>query len=112
MRRERAAIFYRHPLFGHGIGRLVAADPRYDVVSVSSLTPDCGKAARHLDLDVIVAEGEDSQHPAEVIDELPPVLVILVRLDTNLIDVYFKRQLVVPRPESLAEALAAAEKPA
>jgi len=112
LRRKRVTVLYQHPLFGFGIQRVLSEDPEFEVVDVRALPADGAGVGKGLDTDVIVAEGEDPDTLSRLVTEFPPVLVVFVRLDSNLIDVYHNREVVFPPPASLAEALSGTKKPA
>jgi DNA-binding NarL/FixJ family response regulator len=106
MRRFRVAVLYTHPLFGYGIARLLAEDPRLDVACHRAEAADAPTLAATLGADVVVMEDwEDPALTGRVIQALPPALVAVVRLRDNAMEVYRGRRRFLPRADNLLDLM-------
>lgn len=106
MTKGRVAVLYTHSLFGEGLARLLhgddgltvtclRADPVHNPAEIRRLKPHA----------IIVEESADESFMRELLRELPPALLIRVRLEDNVMDVYYSRQVVSACPEDLLEAI-------
>ena len=106
MQRFRVAVLYTHPLFGHGIARLLAEDPTLEVVCLHAEAADAPSVATILGVDAVVMEAWGNPTLTErVIQALPPALVAIVRLRDNAMEVYQGRRRILPRTENLLELM-------
>ena len=106
MRKPRVAVLYSHALFGRGIAQLLQADKQLDVTCLSASLAEASEELKRLRPDAIVVEGcAEDDLLRDVIRDLPPALFIGVHPKDDVMDVYYGRQVVTARPESLAEAI-------
>ncbi len=106
MRRFRVAVLYTHPLFGYGIARLLAEDPRLDVDCYRAEATGAPALAATLRVDAVVMEDwEDRALTDRVIQALPPALVAVVRLRDNTMEVYRGRRRFLPRADNLLDLM-------
>lgn len=106
MRRFRVAVLYTHPLFGYGIARLLAEDPKLEVDCHRAEASDAPALAATLGVDAVVMEDwEDPALTGRVIQALPPALVAVVRLRDNAMEVYRGRRPFLPRADNLLDLM-------
>ena len=106
MRRFRVAVLYTHPLFGYGIARLLADDPRLEVACHRADAATAPSLASSLGVDAVVMEDwEDPALTGRVIQALPPVLVAVVRLRDNAMEVYRGRRRFLPRADNVLDLM-------
>jgi hypothetical protein len=105
-RRRRVAVVYTHPLFGMGIARLLQPDNGLQVRCLNALLPDAGEQLRRLRPHAVVLEG-DEEHISfrDLAGAMPRALVIIVRLDDEVMDIYYGRQVMAACPEALVETI-------
>ena len=106
MSRGRVAVLFVHPLFGQGLAQLLHRDDHLDVTCVRA-DPACAPGElKHLRPHAIVIEEcDDEGFMRDLLRDLPPALLIRVRLQDNLMDVYYNRQVVAAGPDDLLEAI-------
>lgn len=106
MAKGRVAVLYTHSLFGEGLAQLLHGD---DGLSVTCLRADPARNPSEIRRlkphAIVVEETSDESFMRELLRELPPALLIRVRLDDNVMDVYYSRQVVSACPEDLLEAI-------
>ncbi len=106
MIKGRVAVLYTHSLFGEGLAQLLHGDER---LSVTCLRADPGRNAHDIRRlrphAIVVEESRDQAFMRELLRDLPPALLIRVRLEDNVMDVYYSRQVVSACPEDLIEAI-------
>ena len=105
-RRRRVAVVYTHPLFGMGIARLLQPDKCLQVRCLNALLPDAGEQLRRLRPHAVVFEGDEERVSLRhLVGTLPRALIIVVRLDDDVMDVYHGRQVMTACPEALVETI-------
>lgn len=106
MSKGRVAVLYTHSLFGEGLAQLLHGDER---LSVTCLRADPARAPQEIRRikphAIIVEEASDEALMRDLLRDLPPALLIRVRLQDNVMDVYYSRQVVSACPEDLLEAI-------
>lgn len=106
MSKGRVAILCIHPLFGRGIARLLQADRELEVTCLTAgLTDMPGELKRFRPHAIVVEESADPQFWRDVFPSLPPALLIGIRAQDNVMDVYRKWQVAAARPEDLLHAI-------
>lgn len=105
-RRRRIAVVYTHRLFGMGIARLLQPDQCLEVRCFNALLPDAGEQLRRLRPHAVVFEG-DEEHISfrDLAGTMPRALVIIVRLDDEVMDIYYGREVMAACPEALIETI-------
>jgi len=105
-RRRRVAVVYTHPLFGMGIAQLLHADNCLQVQCLNALLPDAAEQMRRLRPHAVILEG-DEEHISfrHLAGTMPRALVIVVRLDDDVMDVYYGRQIMAACPETLVATI-------
>jgi hypothetical protein len=105
MRKGVVAVLYIHPLFGRGIAQLLQSDD----LNVTCLQADAAfnpDEVKRLRPHAIVAEcSGDDAFIRDLLPKLPSVLLIEVRLEDNVMDVHYRRQVPSASPEDLLEAI-------
>ena len=111
-RKRRVAVVYTHPLFGMGIARLLQPDRCLQVKCLNALLPDAGEQLRRLRPHAVVFEG-DEEHVSfrDLAGTMPRALVIIVRLDDEVMDIYHGRQVMAACPETLVETIHGRRRP-
>jgi hypothetical protein len=106
MQRRRVAVVYVHSLFGRGVARLLEADQSLEVECLRADLADTQEKVRRFNPQTIVVE-ECGQGGAEkdAVRDLPPALVISVRPQDNVMEIYSTWQEVAARPEDLLQAV-------
>ncbi len=106
MRRRRVAVLYTHALFGCGIAELLHADPRLLVTCIETTLTGAAEQLQRLQPHTIVVEGsEDHVLLQQLAQGLPAALFIIVRMDDNVMDVYYRRRSVAACPEDLVDVV-------
>ena len=106
MSKRRVAVLYSHPLFGEGLAQLLhgdgalavtcfRADPSRNPEEISRLKPHA----------IVVEDTDDEAFVRDLLRDLPPALLIRVRLQDNVMDVYSSRHVVSACPADLLEAI-------
>jgi len=105
-RRRRVAVVYTHPLFGMGIAQLLNGDKYLQVRCLDAHLPDAGEQMRRLRPHAVILEGgEEHISFRHLAGTMPRTLVITVRLDDDVMDVYYGRQVMAACPETLVEII-------
>jgi len=105
-RTRRVAVVYTHPLFGLGIAQLLQPDKRLQVRCLNALLPDAGEQLRRLKPHAVVFEGDEEGAPLRHLGgTLARALIIVVRLDDDVMDVYHGRRVMTACPETLVETI-------
>ncbi len=106
MTKGRVAVLYTHSLFGEGLAQLLHGD---DNLSVTCLRADPHRNPQEIRRlrphAIVVEESSDEVFMRDLLRDLPPALLIRVRLEDNVMDVYYSRQVVSACPEDLLEAI-------
>ena len=106
MVKGRVAVLYTHSLFGEGLAHLLHGD---DGLSVTCLRADPARNPQEIRRirphAIVIEETADESFMREILRDLPPALLIRVRLEDNVMDVYYSRQVVSACPEDLLEAI-------
>jgi hypothetical protein len=103
---RRVAVVYTHPLFGLGIAHLLQGDGQLQVSCLKAALPDAGEQLRRLRPHAIVLEGREEDIPVRDLTRgLPRALIILVRLEDDVMDAYYGRQVVTACPETLVKLI-------
>lgn len=106
MTKGRVAVLYTHSLFGEGLAQLLHGD---EGLSVTCLRADPARNPQEIRRlrphAIVVEETADEGFMRELLRDLPPALLIRVRLQDNVMDVYYSRQVVSACPEDLLEAI-------
>lgn len=104
--KRRVAVVYTHALFGMGIARLLQPDKCLQVRCLDALLPDAGEQLKRLRPHAVVLEG-DEEHISfrDLAGTMPRALVIIVRLDDEVMDIYYGRQVMAACPEALVETI-------
>jgi hypothetical protein len=106
MEQRRVAVLYSHALFGEGLARIldtdgglavscVRADPGHLPAEIEELKPDA----------IIVEENADETFMRELLRCLPPVLLIRVCLEDNVMEVYNCRHVLSACPDDLLQVI-------
>lgn len=104
--RGRVAVLYVHPLFGQGLAHLLQGDDQLNVTCLqANLTCTPQELKRLRPHAIVVEECDEDGRVRDLIRDLPPALLIRVRLQDNLMDVYYNRRVMAARPEDLFEAI-------
>ena len=104
--RRRVAVVYTHALFGMGIARLLQPDKCLQVRCLNALLPDAGEQLRRLRPHAVVFEGGDGHISLrDLAGTMPRALVIIVRLDDEVMDIYYGRRVMAACPETLLETI-------
>jgi hypothetical protein len=105
-RTRRVAVVYTHALFGMGIARLLQPEEWLQVRCLNALLPDAGDQLRRLRPHAVVFEG-DEEHISfrDLAGTMPRALVIIVRLDDEVMDIYYGRQVMAACPQTLVETI-------
>lgn len=106
MPRGRVAVLCIHPLFGRGIARLLQADEELEVTCLTAGLADMPeKLKRFRPHAIVVEESADARFWRDVFPSLPPALLIGIRPQENVMDVYRKWQVAGARPEDLLHTI-------
>jgi len=105
MRKDRVAVLYANSLFGQGLAHLLRSDRRLEVTSIRADPETAPAELARLRPDAIVIEDSEEAAVRRILQHVPPVLLIKVRLQDNLIDIYYNLQVVAAGPEDLLEAI-------
>jgi hypothetical protein len=106
MAKRRVAVLYGHPLFGEGLAQLLHSDGR---LSVTCLRADPARNQQEISRlrphVIVVEDSDDDAFMRELLRSLPPALLIRVRLQDNVMDVYSSRHVDSACPADLIEAI-------
>lgn len=106
MSKRRVAVLYSHPLFGEGLAQLLHADAE---ISVTCLRADPASNPEQIDTlrphAIVVEDSNDEAFMRDLLRGLPSVLLIRVRLQDNVMDVYSSRHVASACPADLLEAI-------
>ena len=93
MRRRSVVVLFQHQLFGEAIARALAANDQLKVTAIAlhTLSPRALKAIR---VDAIVVEGPLNGDVAAALLGAPPVLTVVVGPETNVAEVYERREVI------------------
>ena len=106
MSKRRVAVLYQHSLFGQGLAQLLHGDGSLSVTCLRADTSNNPQEIRRLRPDAIVIEDDDDQaFMRDLLRDLPPALLIRVRLQDNVMDVYHSWHVVSACPADLLEAI-------
>jgi hypothetical protein len=106
MTKGRVAVLYTHSLFGEGLAQLLHGDDRLSVTCLRADPHRNPQEIRRLRPHaIVVEESSDEVFMRDLLRDLPPALLIRVRLEDNVMDVYYSRQVVSACPEDLLEAI-------
>jgi DNA-binding NarL/FixJ family response regulator len=106
MGKRRVVVVYTHPLFGLGIAHLLQNDGQLQVSCLKAALPEVGEQLRRLRPHAIVLEGrEEDIYVRDLTRGLPRALIILVRLEDDVMDAYYGRQVVTACPETLVKII-------
>lgn len=106
MSKRRVAVLYSHPLFGEGLAQLLQSD---DGLEVTCLRADPSCSPREIDRlkphAIVVEDSDDDAFMRDLLRGLPSALLIRVRLQDNVMDVYSTRHVLAACPADLLEAV-------
>lgn len=106
MTKGRVAVLYINSLFGEGLAQLLHSDEQLSVTCLRADPERTPQEIRRLKPHaIIIEESSDESFLRELLRDLPPALLIRVRLQDNVMDVYYSRQVVTACPEDLLEAI-------
>lgn len=106
MTRGRVAVVCSHPLFGRGIAQLLEADDELEVTCLTADSSDTSERLRRLRPHaIVVEEPRKSDLLRNLARDVPLALLIEVRSQDNVMDVYQNWQVVVAQPEDLLRAV-------
>jgi len=90
----------------HGIAHLLQADEQLEVSCLKANPTETPRQLRRLKPHAIVLEtSKETELLSEAVWDLPPALFIKVSIEDNMMDMYYRRQVMTARPESLLEAV-------
>jgi hypothetical protein len=106
MSKRRVAVLYNHSLFGQGLAQLLHGDGSLSITCLRADPSHNPQEIRRLRPHAIVIEdGDDPAFMRDLLRDLPPALLIRVRLQDNVMDVYYTRHVVSACPADLLEAI-------
>ena len=106
MGKRKVAVLYSHPLFGEGLARLLDEDADLAVSCIPADTSGVGREIDDLHPDAIIVEDNpDEGFMRGLLRSLPPVLLIRVGLQDNVMEVYHCRHVVPGCPADLLEVI-------
>ena len=110
--KRRVAVVYTHPLFGRGIAQLLQADGELQVSCLEAALPEASEQLKRLRPHAIVLEGrEEDLLVRDLTRGLPRALIILVRLEDDVMDAYYGRQVMTACPETLVKIIHRGRRP-
>jgi hypothetical protein len=99
-------VLYNHPLFGEGLAQLLHGDGKLSVTCLQadpSRNPqEIGRLRPHA---IVIEDSDDEAFMRKLLRCLPPALLIRVRLQDNVMDVYSSRHVDAACPADLLEAI-------
>jgi hypothetical protein len=93
-------------LFGQGLAQLLHGDEGLSVTCLRADPSHNSQEIRRLKPHaIVIEEGDDEGFMRDLLRELPPALLIRVRLQDNVMDVYYSWHVVSACPADLLEAI-------
>lgn len=105
MRGSVVVVLYEHSLFGQGIGTLLRSDDHLSVACLPLAEGNIRTRLKRLRPGIIILEAPHDSVIWQMLTDLPPVTVIRVSLDEDVMDVYYGHRVVSARPDSLLDAV-------
>jgi hypothetical protein len=106
MTKRRVAVLYSHPLFGEGLAQLLQSD---NGLLVTCLRADPSGSCQEIDRlrphVIVIEDSDDEAFMRDLLRGLPSALLIRVRLQDNVMDVYSTRHVLAACPADLLEAI-------
>lgn len=104
----RVGIVYEHSLFAHGIRRLLAREPRLEMVGMIERAGMSASGLKRLKADVVILEGNGG---VAILESLAGVVGVAVSLRGDEATIFTGRLTRVSEPEELAKVIRAIARP-
>jgi hypothetical protein len=105
MSRSLVVVLYEHSLFGHGIGTLLRSDDQLKIACLPLCEGNIRTRLKRLRPGIVILEAPHDGVIWQMLTDLPPVTVIRVSLDEDVMDVYYGHRVVIARPDNLLDAV-------
>jgi len=103
-RRVTVAILYRHPLFGEGIGHLLASEPDMVVTCTPAGDADAVAEALVREPEVVIFERGEPDMAVEILRYAPDALLIDVTMDPGPAFTWHREE-IQSRPDGIVRAI-------